>query len=89
LAIKQLNSQQVQPDVNYIINNSDIQTNLYSDGLTNLLSWQPRVAAAVSLLCKNSNAHYRPRFMLLKASESELFFDLLKQSVKTNLAIPI
>ena len=86
MAIKQLNSQQVQPDVNYIINNSDIQTNLYSDGLTNLLSWQPRVAAAVSLLCKNSNAHYRSRFMLLKASESELFFDLLKQSVKTNLA---
>jgi Lon-like ATP-dependent protease len=85
LAIKQLNSQEVQPDINYIITNNDIQADLYSDGLTNLLSWQPRVAAAVSLLCKKSNLHYRPRFMLLKASESELFFDLLKQSVKANL----
>ena len=86
MAIKQLNSQEVQPDVNYIVNNSDIKTNLYSDGLTNLLSWQPRVAAAVSLLCKDNNAHYRSRFMLLKGSESELFFDLLQQSVKINLA---
>jgi Lon-like ATP-dependent protease len=85
LAIKQLNSQEVQPDINYVITNNDIQADLYSDGLTNLLSWQPRVAAAVSLLCKKSNLHYRPRFMLLKASESELFFDLLKQSVKANL----
>lgn len=85
MAIKQLNSQEVQPNVNDIVNNSDIKTNLCSDGLTNLLSWQPRVAAAVSLLCKSNNIHYRSRFMLLKASESELFFDLLKQSVKRNL----
>ena len=82
MAIKQLNSQEVQPDINYILNNNDIKTDLFSEGLTNVLSWQPRVAAAVSLLCKNSNTHYRSRFMLLKASESELFFDLLKQSVK-------
>ncbi|WP_420883583.1 AAA family ATPase [Gilliamella apis] len=39
----------------------------------------------MSLLCKNSNTHYRSRFMLLKASENELFFDLLKQSVKPSL----
>ena len=85
MAIKQLNSQEVQPDINYILNNNDIKTDLFSDGLTNVLSWQPRVAAAVSLLCKNNNTHYRSRFMLLKASESELFFDLLKQSVKSSL----
>ena len=85
MAIKQLNSQEVQPDINYILNNNDIKTDLFSEGLTNVLSWQPRVAAAVSLLCKNSNTHYRSRFMLLKASESELFFDLLKQSVKPRL----
>nr|WP_279084770.1 Lon protease family protein [Gilliamella apis] len=85
MAIKQLNSQEVQPDINYILNNNDIKTDLFSDGLTNVLSWQPRVAAAVSLLCKNNNAHYRSRFMLLKASENELFFDLLKQSVKPSL----
>jgi len=85
LAIKQLNSQEVQPDINYILNNNDIKTDLFSEGLTNVLSWQPRVAAAVSLLCKNNNAHYRSRFMLLKASENELFFDLLKQSVKPSL----
>ena len=85
MAIKQLNSQEVQPDINYILNNNDIKTDLFSDGLTNVLSWQPRVAAAVSLLCKNNNTHYRSRFMLLKASESELFFDLLKQSVKASL----
>ncbi len=85
MAIKQLNSQEVQPDINYILNNNDIKTDLFSEGLTNLLSWQPRVAAAVSLLCKNNNAHYRSRFMLLKASENELFFDLLKQSVKPSL----
>ena len=85
MAIKQLNSQEVQPDINYILNNNDIKTDLFSEGLTNVLSWQPRVAAAVSLLCKNSNTHYRSRFMLLKASESELFFDLLKQSVKPSL----
>ena len=85
MAIKQLNSQEVQPDINYILNNNDIKTDLFSEGLTNVLSWQPRVAAAVSLLCKNSNAHYRSRFMLLKASENELFFDLLKQSVKPSL----
>ena len=85
MAIKQLNSQEVQPDINYILNNNDIKTDLFSEGLTNVLSWQPRVAAAVSLLCKNNNAHYRSRFMLLKASENELFFDLLKQSVKPSL----
>ena len=85
MAIKQLNSQEVQPDINYILNNNDIKTDLFSKGLTNVLSWQPRVAAAVSLLCKNSNTHYRSRFMLLKASENELFFDLLKQSVKPSL----
>ena len=85
MAIKQLNSQEVQPDINYILNNNDIKTDLFSEGLTNVLSWQPRVAAAVSLLCKNSNTHYRSRFMLLKASENELFFDLLKQSVKPSL----
>ena len=85
MAIKQLNSQEVQPDINYILNNNDIKTDLFSDGLTNVLSWQPRVAAAVSLLCKNNNTHYRSRFMLLKASENELFFDLLKQSVKPSL----
>ena len=85
MAIKQLNSQEVQPDINYILNNNDIKTDLFSEGLTNVLSWQPRVAAAVSLLCKNNNTHYRSRFMLLKASENELFFDLLKQSVKPSL----
>ena len=85
MAIKQLNSQEVQPDINYILNNNDIKTDLFSEGLTNVLSWQPRVASAVSLLCKNSNTHYRSRFMLLKASENELFFDLLKQSVKPSL----
>ncbi|OCG01524.1 Lon protease [Gilliamella sp. wkB112] len=36
------------------------------------------------MLCPTTRANYQPRFMLLKANESELLFDLLRQSVKLN-----
>ena len=91
MAIKQLKSQQIQPDTNLIVElakKNKTQTDLPDFGSTNVLAWQPRVASAVSLLCNNKTSKYRSRFMLLKATESELFFDLLKQSVKTNLAEP-
>ncbi|OCG42151.1 Lon protease [Gilliamella sp. Bif1-4] len=50
--------------------------------------WQPRVASALALLCPPKRVCYSPRFMLLKAPESELFFDLLRQSIKSDLSSP-
>ncbi|MWP50001.1 AAA family ATPase [Gilliamella sp. Lep-s21] len=50
--------------------------------------WQPRVASALSLLCPNKREYYSPRFMLLKAPESELFFNLLQQAIKYDLPTP-
>ncbi|WP_370737831.1 AAA family ATPase [Gilliamella mensalis] len=39
----------------------------------------------MSLLCPNKRVCYSPRFMLLKASESELFFDLFQHAIKCDL----
>ncbi|NUE94885.1 Lon protease family protein [Gilliamella sp. ESL0232] len=50
--------------------------------------WQPRVASALALLCPPKRVCYSPRFMLLKAPESELFFDLLRQAIKSDLSSP-
>ncbi|WP_091122165.1 AAA family ATPase [Gilliamella intestini] len=50
--------------------------------------WQPRLASALALLCPPQRVCYSPRFMLLKAPESELFFDLLRQAIKSDLSSP-
>ncbi|OCG69599.1 Lon protease [Gilliamella sp. Occ3-1] len=50
--------------------------------------WQPRLASALALLCPPKRVCYSPRFMLLKAPESELFFDLLRQAIKSDLSSP-
>lgn len=91
MAIKQLNAQQLQPDLSYISelrNKTNTSKALESEKSEHLLMWQPRVASALSLLCPNKREYYSPRFMLLKAPESELFFDLLQQAIKYDLPTP-
>ncbi|WP_202112470.1 MULTISPECIES: AAA family ATPase [unclassified Gilliamella] len=88
MAITQLNVQQIQPDLSYISelkNQTNTSKTLEEKKSEHLLMWQPRVASALSLLCPNKRKYYSPRFMLLKAPESELFFDLLQQAIKCNL----
>ncbi|MFQ1042097.1 AAA family ATPase [Gilliamella sp. CG16] len=85
MAISQLKIHQIQPDLSQISalgNPSKAETKSVIEKSNNILSWQPRIASALSMLCPSKRASYHPRFMLLKASESELFFDLLKQAVK-------
>ncbi|MDF7671386.1 Lon protease family protein [Orbaceae bacterium ESL0721] len=77
MAIIQLTSQQVQPHLLYV-------NHTLSNKSSDLLTCQPRVASALSLLC-NQQANNLQRFMLLKGAESELFFSLLKQSVTAEL----
>nr|WP_218058698.1 Lon protease family protein [Gilliamella apicola] len=88
MAITQLNAQQIQPDLSYISafrHETNASTALVSEKSEHLLMWQPRVASALSLLCPKKRVCYSPRFMLLKAPESELFFDLLRQAIKLDL----
>nr|WP_143421866.1 Lon protease family protein [Gilliamella mensalis] len=88
MAITQLNAQQIQPDLSYFSkhrNTTNTSTVLASEKSEHLLMWQPRVASALSLLCPNKRVCYSPRFMLLKASESELFFDLFQHAIKCDL----
>ena len=90
MAITQLTTQHIQPNLDQIlelVNNANTNTTLAIDEQGNLLVWQPRIASALSMLCPNKRAAYHPRFMLLKATESELFFDLLRQSIKSNLPL--
>ena len=88
MAITQLKSQQIQPDLTKISAlSTQVDTNrLVSDKSLHLFKWQPRIASALSLLCPHTRANYSPRFMLLKAPESELLFSLLEQAVKSNLS---
>jgi Lon-like ATP-dependent protease len=89
LAITQLNTQQIQPNLSYISdlkNKTNFSVALTSEKSKHLLKWQPRVASALSRLCNNKKECYNPRFMLLKAPESELFFDLLRQAIKSDLS---
>ena len=88
MAITQLKSQQIQPDLTKISAlSTQVDTNrLVSDKSLHLLKWQPRIASALSLLCPHTRANYSPRFMLLKAPESELLFSLLEQAIKSDLS---
>ncbi|WP_081299687.1 AAA family ATPase [Gilliamella sp. wkB112] len=87
MAITQLTAKQTQPNLeqlNELIAKADTSAPSEPSKSDHLLSWQPRVASALSMLCPTTRANYQPRFMLLKANESELLFDLLRQSVKLN-----
>ncbi|OCL19338.1 hypothetical protein A9G03_06345 [Gilliamella sp. wkB171] len=92
LAIKQLEAQQLQPDlkqIEIIVNNKKIPSDLATKEVNNLLTWQPRIADAFSLLCPKQKQAYTPRFMLLKGTESELFFSLFKQAIKPSISTSI
>ncbi|NUF49888.1 AAA family ATPase [Gilliamella sp. ESL0250] len=89
MAITQLNAQQIQPDLSYFSkrkNTTNTSTVLASEKSEHLLMWQPRAASALSLLCTPKRECYSPRFILLKAPESELLFDLLRQAIKCDLS---
>ena len=88
MAITQLKSQHIQPDLTKIsaLSTQVDTTRLVSDKSAHLLKWQPRIASALSLLCPHTRTNYSPRFMLLKAPESELLFSLLEQAVKSDLS---
>ena len=88
MAITQLKSQHIQPDLTKIsaLSTQVDTTRLVSDKSAHLLKWQPRIASALSLLCPRTRTNYSPRFMLLKAPESELLFSLLEQAVKSDLS---
>ena len=91
MAIKQLNGKLIQPDLSYISelrNKTNNSISLESEKSEHLLMWQPRLASALALLCPPKRVCYSPRFMLLKAPESELFFDLLRQAIKSDLSSP-
>lgn len=86
MAITQLKVKQIQPDLAHLheqmINTKNTIKSVI-DNQKNLLTWQPRVVSALSMLCPKKRANYNPRFMLLKAQESELFFELFKSAVKS------
>ncbi|MWP62056.1 AAA family ATPase [Gilliamella sp. Pas-s25] len=89
MAITQLNAQQIQPDLSYFSkskNTTNTSTVLASEKSEHLLMWQPRAASALSLLCTPKRECYSPRFILLKAPESELLFDLLRRAIKCDLS---
>lgn len=88
MAITQLKSQHIQPDLTKIsaLSTQVDTTRLVSDKSAHLLKWQPRIVSALSLLCPRTRTNYSPRFMLLKAPESELLFSLLEQAVKSDLS---
>lgn len=82
MTIKQLSGQDVQPDL------QNIPTLLQELNLdVDLLALQPRIRAALALLCPKIRKSYHPRFMLLKAPESQLVFSLLHHSIKPLLPI--
>jgi len=80
LTIKQLNWQDTQPNVEHI------QTLLQDSTFeADLLTLQPRIRSALSLLCPTVRKTYQPKFLLLKAPESQLVFSLLQHAVKSVL----
>lgn len=80
MTIKQLNWQDTQPNVEHI------QKLLQDSTLeADLLTLQPRFRSALSLLCPTVRKAYQPKFLLLKAPESQLVFSLLQQAVKSVL----
>lgn len=80
MTITQLNWQQTQPNTEHF---STLLQNLAPS--ENFLALQPRIESALSLLCPKVRKAYQPRFMLLKAYESQLFFSLLHHSIQTRL----
>lgn len=80
LTIKQLTWQETQPNIELIDN---LTSELALD--TDILTLQPRLHSALSLLCPNTRKPYQPKFMLVKAQESELLFALLRNTIKSML----
>ncbi|WP_392564557.1 Lon protease family protein [Orbus wheelerorum] len=80
MTIKQLSWQETQPNLEHI---SSLLQDLTLE--TDLLTLQPRVQSTLSLLCPEVRKPYHPKFMLLKAPESQLVFSLLNNSIKSML----
>lgn len=78
MTIQQLQWQQVQPDLTYIQDISDKGAVPNYDAL----ALQPRIRSALAMLCPQTRKPYHPRFMVVKAHESQLLFSLLHQGVK-------
>jgi len=78
LTIKQLSWQETQPNLEHILSLLQQDSKLEMD----LLTLQPRVQSTLSLLCPKIRKPYHPKFMLLKASESQLVFSLLHNSIQ-------
>ncbi|WP_392560469.1 AAA family ATPase [Orbus mooreae] len=80
MTIKQLTWQETQPRTEHI---SALLQDLALDA--NFLTLQPRIESALSLLCPKIRKKYQSRFMLLKAPDSQLFFSLLDNSIRSKL----
>lgn len=82
MTIKQLTGLETQP-------NLENASTLFKDlaQATDFLTLQPRIAAALSLLCPKIRKAYHSRFMLLKAYDSQLFFSLLHHSIQGMLPV--
>lgn len=80
MTIKQLTWQETQPKTEHL---STLLKELVPDD--NFLTLQPRIVSALSELCPKIRKTYQARFMLLKASESQLFFSLLGNSLRAIL----
>lgn len=81
MTIKQLPWQVTTPDIQHITTLAQ-ENKLDAD----LLTLQPRLKLALSLLCPKTRKSYHSKFMLLKASESHLLFSLLHHNI--NSALP-
>lgn len=81
MTIHQLSWQQTQPNIK-------ITDTLFDEAIAadSLVSIQPRLDAALSLFCPEQRRHYDHRFMIVKSSESNLVFSLIRQAVKTYLS---
>lgn len=58
-----------------------------SNCVADLFTLQPRMRSALSLLCPTQRQHFHPKFMLLKAPESELLFSLLQKNISSLLPL--
>lgn len=59
-----------------------------NDRQVDLLTMQPRIDSTLALLCPKIRKPYHPRFMLLKAPDSLLIYQLLQQNLKSRLPHP-
>ncbi|WP_392561674.1 Lon protease family protein [Orbus sturtevantii] len=80
MTIKQLSWQETQPNLEHTASLSQDATLT-----TDFLTLQPRVKSTLSLLCPANRRPYQPKFMLLKAPDSQLVFSLLQDSIKSLL----